>query len=207
MKKLLVVVSILLLVLATTMQAERQRIFMWHQAQHQADLLRTRVYFFSSNPEEFPQTEIFESFMGNINIVGVLFHPEHLDQPPTYTVALGPGLGRSDVSPEDDRNNRRIAQLEASAINHARELIASLEQDDSTVSSIYDGSDNLRRLRIGVSDLNPTDEGFHFTWVAEAFPLRAALRQLIPIYIMTALLLTALFLPRKKHTPKENSDV
>ena len=197
MKKLFVVVSVLLLIFATVMQAERQRIFMWHQA-HDVDSLRSRAYFVGAYPNTLGIADGFESFSGNINIVGVLFHPDHLDQPPAYTIAVGPRLTGNE-SPEQVRSNRRFAQLEASATNHARELISSFdEQGLPTISAIYDGSDNLRRLRLGFSELNPSDEGFHFTWVAEAFPLPAALHQMIPVYLAATLLLAALFIRRKK---------
>jgi len=194
----LVVISVLLLAFATMQQAERQRIFLWHQAHHQAESLRSRANFMVSYPDVIPLEEELESFFGSINIVGVMFHQDHLDQPPTYTVAAGPRLTGSE-SAEEVRSSRRLARLEEAATNHARALIASLQPDHPAVSSVYGGSDNLRRLCIGFSDLNPTDEGFHFTWVAEAFPLPAALRQMIPIYLLTALLLAALYHTRKKY--------
>jgi len=186
------------------MQAERQRIFMHVQAHSQAESLRSRANFMTSYPGVIPLAEGFESFSGNINMVSVMFHRAHLDEPPVYTIVLGPRLSGNEGS-EEVRSNRRLARLEEMAVEHAREFIASLEHDDPTISSFH-GSDNLRHFRAGFSDLNPTDEGFYLTWVAEAFPLPAALLQMIPVYLMATLLLTALFLSRKKYKENPNAE-
>ncbi|MCL2195893.1 MAG: hypothetical protein FWB76_08095 [Oscillospiraceae bacterium] len=53
------------------------------------------------------------------------------------------------------------------------------------------------------------DERFYIVGVAQAFPLRAALRQLAPVYAMAALLFAALIIVKKKHTTithEENPD-
>jgi len=209
-KKLLIAASVLLLVFATVTQADRQRAFMHVQAHNQSDGLRNRAYFVGAYPNTLGIEDGFESFGGNINMVGVLFHPDDLDQPPVYTIAAGPRLTGNE-SPEEVRGNRQFARLEEAALEHARELISSFdEQGLPTMFSGYNYSNSNRfiHLRFGGGDLNPSDEGFHFTWIAEAFPLRAALIQMIPVYLAAAALLAALFLPQRKNktTPKENLD-
>ena len=207
MKKLLVVVSILLLVFATYEQAHWQREFAGHQAFMQSYPLRglagTRA-----TPTGLPLEEAeFDNLGGNLNMVAVLFHKDHVDQPPVYAAALGRGLGRSELSPEEIRSIRRFARLEAEALEHARDFAATIAivEQQGYAEGIGVDPGNLWRYTFR-HNAQLTDTDFHFTWVAETFPLAAALRQLIPVYLMTALLLTALFIPRKKRKQEENPD-
>ena len=213
----LVVVSMLLLVFATYSQAHWHRNAMSHQAfalgEHMQTLAGMRRAGFASPFQE----NGFTAFFGNINMAAVLFHKDHMDQPPVYTVVLGRGLsGYEHESPEPEyvRSIRRFARLEAEALEHAREVaavLAVLEREGyASGPDVWPG--NLWRYTFRRSDTLPTDDDcqltWQFTWVAETYPLAAAMRQLIPVYIMTALLLTALILTQRQltKTRKENLD-
>ena len=94
-------------------------------------------------------------------------------------------------------------QLEA--LMHAR-ATATLRVGDGSMSSVGPYGE------FGNVYITTEDEGtFVLIWIAQAqiSPLRATMRQLIPIYVMTALLLMALIFTQQKlkTTPKENLDV
>ena len=208
MKKLFIVVGVLLLVFATYEQAHWQREFAWYQASAQGDRMQNFAGMLRTGAGPFLEYD-FTSLGGNINMVTVLFHKDYVDQSPVYTAVLGRGLGRSE-SPEDVRNIRRFARLEAEALEHARDFAAvmvMLEQQGYATGTGFDPG-NLWRSIFRHSDALPTDDECHctwqFTWVAETFPLAAALRQMIPVYIMAALLLAALGFAKKKHSKTQN---
>ena len=63
---------------------------------------------------------------------------------------------------------------------------------------------STRRVHLcGVFRVN---DHYHIAFAMQTNPLLIALRQMIPVYIMAALLLAALFIPRKKQSPEENAD-
>jgi len=78
---------------------------------------------------------------------------------------------------------------------------------DALILSGGGGMSGIHRIERQFTYCITTVDGrFYIVGAAQTFPLRMAMRQLSPVYVMAALLLATLFIPRNKQTPKENLD-
>jgi len=183
-----VIASAVLLIGATNAQVRRQRDIMSYEIANAGYALIGRAR--ATHTDESARSQAINALRWfatptrrGLYIIVMVFHVEHTDEYPIASVQ----------SPLTE--TRRHAYLEERVYEAAQGFA------DGTRGSFFIST---RRIDMVFAESMVFDSDYIFVWAAEAFPLCTAMRQLIPIYIMTALLLTALFIPRKKQSPKEN---
>ena len=189
----LIAVSILLLAGFTLAQVNRQTKVLDNEIAAVENELRARAHWQSAWPGRMRVLDAMRTMNSSpvvqnkdINIVIMLFHVSDLEQP-LEVIRHCP-------------NERRFAQLEEKA---AEEIRGKGYEDGGNLNYTGGGGGSTSATVINWSrnmSIDTEEDGiFVFAWSIKAFPLSVALRQLIPVYILTALLLTALALTKKKY--------
>jgi len=203
----MIVLSVLFLLGATRMQVLRQREVMNSQIRLASVLLEEFIYRSLTRPGVENISVHLQQAMGYfrdaldkdvIKAVALLYHESDLEQSlAEYTSGWFP------------RDKRRIARLEdkaqarvpwhAESNNCGHSMCRHLTGGGGSGGSITDFWIEKNNNYCVETDEEGT---FYISWVAECYPMFAAMRQLIPVYVMTALLIAAVVLTKKKYTKK-----
>ena len=201
---LVVAVSALLLAGATRGHANRQREAVDDRIQRIIMMLEGHAPLANNEIHASIHNHPIHIFLMNNHLSGILLHARLYQAMPVIEVN-GEELRHYNLIVSHSNTNLHIAAQEPTI-----EEIA--EMHANCVCSAFDPL--FFRESNGITHFwhcfSIGNERFYIIGVVQAFPLGTALRQLAPVYAMTALLFAALFITHKTHTKKspieENPD-